>query len=145
MHSCDRFVLYKCLYSSPRWNSGVFWLMYYTLGAADNFSNSSLDVWSKYNSFWTSNESLSGSFWEEWKDWISWKSSLLRFRALVRSRVSFESFYIWLSSCTWNKVIAVSWACILPDKLFLSEFVKLFIAANLKQLFPKWLGRGTWY
>ena len=27
-----------------------------------HFSNSSLDVWSKYNSFWTRNESLSGRF-----------------------------------------------------------------------------------
>ena len=69
------------------------------------FSNSSLDVWSKYNSFWTWNVSLSRGFWEEWKEWIVWQSSLLRFGALVRSRESFGGFFICLSGCTWNKVI----------------------------------------
>ena len=98
------------------------------------FSNSFLDVCSKYNSFWTRNDSLSGSFWEEWKKWIFWQNIVLRFGALVRSRESFGGFCICLSGCTWNKVIAVSWACILPDKLFWSALSKLSIAAKVKQL-----------
>ena len=107
--------------------------------------NSSVDVWSKYNSFWTQNESPSGSFWEEWKEWISWQSSLLRFGALVRSRETFGGFCICMSGCTWNKVIAVSCSCILPDILFLSALSKLSIAANVKQSLSKWLSKGTWH
>ena len=103
------------------------------------FSNSFLYVWSKYNSFWTWKDSLSRSFWEEWKEWIFWQSSLLRFGALIRSRESFGGFCICLPHCAWNKVTAVSWACILPDKLFLIALSKLSIAANVKQFLSKWL------
>ena len=100
------------------------------------FSNSSLDVWSKYNSFWTWNVSLSRGFWEEWKEWIVWQSSLLRFGALVRSRESFRGFFICLSGCTWNKVFQIN---------YFYQHCQLYIAANVKHFLSKWRGRGNWH
>ena len=103
-----------------------------------HFSNSALDVWSKYNSFWTWNKSLRRrmeAFWEEWKEWISWQGGLLRFAALVWSR-ELDVLYmvVWLYL---NKVMAALGACILADKLFLSGLLNLLIAANLKQFLSK--------